>query len=150
MDYIGTWSFHSIGTFGEEGMVYLDAQSYLDSPMPYVDTSDPEAVADEMNERRRAVETKVKICPDGKLYMLMPIPASASQEEVDQAVAAGIFTLVDGMLADRPMAWELRDGALWIDTGMEGTVFDEKADTWVKAVDEEGLFCFFTSRFQKD
>lgn len=48
---------------------------------------------------------QVKICEDGKLYLLSPLP--------------------------------------------EGEVFGEKADSWVKAIDEDGYFTFATTRFVK-
>ena len=60
-----------------------------------------------------------------------------------------MITLLDGMMTDRPMAWEDRGGELWYDTGIEGEVFGEKADSWVKAIDEDGCFTFATVRFVK-
>ena len=133
----------------ESGFVYLSAEDYLKSPMPYVDETDEDAVADEMKERKKMVGMQVKICEDGKLYLLSPLPDGVSQEEVDKAVSAGVITLLDGMMADRPMAWEERDGELWYDTGIEGEVFGEKTDSWVKAIDENGYFTFATTRFVK-
>ena len=151
MDYIGTWVFHSIAAMNddERGFVYLSAEDYLKSPMPYVDETDEEAVADELRERKKMVGMQVKICEDGKLYLLSPLPEGVSQEEVDKAVSAGVITLLDGMMADRPMAWEERGGELWYDTGIEGEAFGEKADSWVKAIDEDGYFTFATTRFVK-
>lgn len=151
MDHIGTWVFHSIAAMNddESGFVYLSAEDYLKSPMPYVDETDEEAVADEMKERKKMIGMQVKVCEDGKLYLLSPLPEGVSQEEVDKAVSAGVITLLDGMMADRPMAWEERDGELWYDTGIEGEVFGEKADSWVKAIDEDGYFTFATTRFAK-
>ena len=150
MDHIGTWAFHSIATMNDnDEMVYLSAEEYLKAPMPYVDESDEEAVADELRERKKMIGMQVKICEDGKLYLLSPLPEGVSQEEVDQAVSAGMITLLDGMMTDRPMAWEVRDGVLWYDTGIEGELFGEKADSWVKAMDEDGYFAFATTRFVK-
>ena len=150
MDHIGTWAFHSIATMNDnDEMVYLSAEEYLKAPMPYVDESDEEAVADELRERKKMIGMQVKICEDGKLYLLSPLPEGVSQEEVDQAVSAGMITLLDGMMTDRPMAWEVRDGELWYDTGIEGELFGEKADSWVKAMDEDGYFAFATTRFVK-
>lgn len=151
MDYTGKWKFHSVMTYDENDMpVYLTPEEYLNSPMPYVDETDEEAVADEMNERRKMIGTTIKICEDGKLYMLTLIPEDIPQEEVDKAVAAGVIKLVDGAIADEPMAWELRDGELWFDTGIEGEVYGEKADSWVKPIDENGLFNFINFRFIKE
>lgn len=150
MKYVGTWVFHSIGAINDENeWVYLNAEEYLNSPMPYVDESDEEAVADEMKERKKMVGMQVKICEDGKLYLLSPLPEGVSQKEVDKAVSAGVITLLDGMMTDRPIAWEERSGELWYDTGIEGEVFGEKADSWVKAIDEDGYFTFATTRFVK-
>lgn len=150
MDYIGNWVFDSIGMPDDEkGFVYLSGDEYLASPMPYIDETDEEAVQDEMNERKKTIGMQVKVCEDGKLYLLMPLPEGVSREEVDKAVSAGVITLLDGMMADRPMAWEERNGELWYNTGIEGEVFGEKADSWVKAIDRDGYFTFATTRFVK-
>ena len=150
MKYVGRWVFHSAGTINDnDEMVYLNAEEYLNSPMPYVDETDEEAVADELRDRKKMVGMQVKVCEDGKLWLIMPLPDGVSQEEIDEAVKAGAITLLDGMMTDRPMTWEERDGELWYDTGIEGEVFGEKADSWVKAIDEDGYFAFATTRFVK-
>ena len=151
MDFIGKWKFHSIGVYTDnDEFIYLTAEEYLDSPMLYIDETDKDAVDEEMKERKKIIGMQIKICDDGKLYMLMPLPAGVSQAEVEEAVAAGYFILVDGMIADSPIQWELRDGELWYDTGIKGEVFDEKAESWVKAIDESGYFTFMNYRFIKD
>ena len=145
MNYIGKWLFHSIGMMNDnDEFVYLSAEEYLDAPMPYVDETDPEAVADEMKERKQMIGGQIKVCEDGKLYMLMPLPEGVSQAEVDAAVAAGHIKLIDGMMTDEPKSWEERDGELWIEvgTGMSD-------DGWVKASDDEGFFNFMTIRYVK-
>ena len=149
MDQIGTWIFHSIAGMSDDMPGFLTADEYMTSPMPYIDESDAEAVADEQKERRQTVGTKVKICPDGNLYLLMPLPDGTSQEEIDKATAAGIITLMDGMMTSRSMAWEERDGELWYCSGIEGEICGEKTDGWVRAIDDDGLFCYATMRFQK-
>ncbi len=151
MNYTGKWKLHSVMTYDENNMpLYLTPEEYLDSPMPYVDESDEEAVADEMKERRGMIGTLIKICEDGKLYMLSPLPEGVSQEEVDKAVKAGIIKLIDGAIADEPMCWELRDGEFWFDTGIEGEVYDEKVSSWIKPIDENGFFNFMNFRFIKE
>ena len=145
MSYVGKWVFHSIAVMNDsDEMEYLTADEYLKAPMPYVDESDEEAVADEMKERRQMIGGKIAVCEDGKLYMLMPLPAGVSQEEVDQAVKAGVIKLYDGMMADEPKAWEERDGALWLEVG-EGM----SEDGWVKLSDDDGHLLFMTTRYVK-
>ena len=143
MSYVGKWVFHSIGAMNEnDEMVYMDAEEYLKAPMPYIDESDEEAVADEMKERRRMIDGQIVVCEDGKLYMLMPLPEGVSKEEVDKAVKAGVIKLYDGMMTDDPKAWEERDGELWLEVG-EGM----SEDGWVKLSDDDGNLLFMTTRY---
>jgi len=146
MKYIGKWKFHSIAAWDDDGnKIYLNAQEYLNSPMPYVDESDEEAVADEINERKRMIDMAVKIQKDGSLYMLMPVPESASEEELNAFLEESGMMLVDGMLCEKALKWEMRDDGLWFEAG-----YADNEDGMVKAIDEDGYFVFFTTRFEKE
>ena len=143
MSYVGKWVFHSIGTVNDsDEVVFLGAEEYLKAPMPYIDESDEEAVADELKERRNMIGGQIAVCEDGKLYMLMPLPEGVSKEEVDKAVKAGVIKLYDGMMTDDPKAWEERDGELWLEVG-EGM----SEDGWVKLSDDDGNLLFMTTRY---
>jgi len=145
MSYVGKWVFHSIGMINDsDEMVYLCAQEYLKAPMPYVDESDEEAVADEMKERKQMIGGKIAITDDGKLYMLMPLPEGVSDEEVEEAVKAGHIKLYDGMMTDEPKACEERDGELWLEVG-EGM----SEDGWVKLSDDGEFIDFMNIRYKK-
>ena len=143
MSYVGKWVFHSIGTVNDsDEAVFLSAEEYLKAPMPYIDESDEEAVADELKERRNMIGGQIAVCEDGKLYMLMPLPEGVSKEEVDKAVKAGVIKLYDGMMTDDPKAWEERDGELWLEVG-EGM----SEDGWTKISDDDGHLLFMTTRY---
>ena len=143
MSYVGKWVFHSIGMVNDsDEVVFLSAEEYLKAPMPYVDESDEEAVADELKERRKMIGGQIAVCENGKLYMLMPLPEGVSKEEVDKAVKAGAIKLYDGMMTDDPKAWEERDGELWLEVG-EGM----SEDGWVKLSDDDGNLLFMTTRY---
>ena len=143
MSYVGKWVFHSIGMVNDsDEVVFLSAEEYLKAPMPYIDESDEEAVADELKERRNMISGQIAVCEDGKLYMLMPLPEGVSKEEVDKAVKAGVIKLYDGMMTDDPKAWEERDGELWLEVG-EGM----SEDGWVKLSDDDGHLLFMTTRY---
>ena len=145
MSYVGKWVFHSIGMVNDsDEVVFLSAEEYLKAPMPYIDESDEEAVADELKERRNMIGGQIAVCEDGKLYMLMPLPEGVSKEEVDKAVKAGVIKLYDGMMTDDPKAWEERDGELWLEVG-EGM----SEDGWVKLSDDDGKLLFMTTRYTK-
>ena len=51
-----------------------NAEEYLNSPMPYIDETDEDAVADEMRERKQITSSLIEICDNGKLLMLIPVP----------------------------------------------------------------------------
>lgn len=143
MSYVGKWVFHSIGMVNDsDEVVFLSAEEYLKAPMPYIDESDEEAVADELKERRKMIGGQIAVCEDGKLYMLMPLPEGVSKEEVDKAVKAGVIKLYDGMMTNDPKAWEERDGELWLEVG-EGM----SEDGWVKLSDDDGNLLFMTTRY---
>ena len=143
MSYVGKWVFHSIGMVNDsDEVVFLSAEEYLKAPMPYIDESDEEAVADELKERRNMIGGQIAVCEDGKLYMLMPLPEGVSKEEVDKAVKAGVIKLYDGMMTDDPKAWEERDGELWLEVG-EGM----SEDGWTKLSDDDGNLLFMTTRY---
>ena len=145
MRYVGKWVFHSIGIVNDsDEMVFLCAEEYMKAPMPYIDQSDEEAVADELKERQQMIGGQIAVCEDGKLYMLMPLPEGVSKEEVDQAVKAGVIKLYDGMMTDEPKAWEERDGALWLEVGE-----DMSEDGWTKISDDDGYLTFMTTRYIK-
>ena len=80
----------------------------------------------------------------------MTIPDGISQEEIDKAVSAKVIVLMDGAIADEPLKWELRDGEFWLDTGIEGEVYEEKVGSWIKPIDENGFFNFMNFRFIKE
>ena len=143
MRYVGKWVFHSMGAVTDsDEMVYLSTEDYLKSPMPYIDETDEEAVADELRERKNMIGMQIEICEDGKLYMLMPLPEDAAKEEIDAAVASGEISMRGGMIAGGTESWEERDGVLWYTT-------DLSEDGWTKGSDEDGFVCFMTVRFVK-
>lgn len=143
MRYVGKWVFHSIGTVADsDEMVYLSAEDYLKSPMPYIDETDEEAVADELQERKNMIGMQIEICEDGKLYMLMPLPEGITQEEIDAAVASGEISMHGGMMTTGPESWEERDGVLWFTTALS-------EDGWTKGSDDDGFVSFMTIRFVK-
>ena len=142
MSYVGKWVFHSIGTITDsDEMVYLDSKAYLDCPMPYIDETDAEAVADELRERKAMIGMQIDVTEDGKLYMLVPLPEGVSKEEIDEAVATSEITLRDGMIVSGAETWVERDGALWYTTELS-------EDGWTKGSDGEFLF-FMTVRFMR-
>lgn len=143
MRYVGKWVFHSIGTVTDsDEMVYLGAEDYLKSPMPYIDETDEEAVADELRERKNMVGMQIEICEDGKLFMLMPLPEGVTKEEIDAAVASGEISMRGDMMTSGPEKWEERDGVLWYTTALS-------EDGWTKGSDQDGFVFFMTVRFAK-
>ena len=143
MSYVGKWVFHSIGVVADSNeMVYLDAEDYLKSSMPYIDETDEEAVSDELRDRKNMIGMQIEICDDGNLYILMPLPEGVTKEEVDAAVESGEISLRGDMIANGPEQWEERNGVLWYTTSLS-------EDGWTKGSDADGFVFFMTVRFVK-
>ena len=150
MEYVGKWTFHSIGTINDKDeFVYMTPDEFLASPMPYIDENDKEAVEEELSERKTTIGMQAEINEDGNIYFLIPIPQNVEQSEIEEAVKSGEITLRNGMMLTQAVKWELRGEALWYDTEIEGEAFGEKTDSWVKGIDDNGYFTFMTMRFTK-
>ena len=150
MTYIGKWKLHSVMTFDDNDMpVYLTPEEYLNSPMPYVDETDEEAVADEMRERRKMIDTMIKICEDGKLYMLSPLPEGVSQEEIDAAVAEGEIEVEGNMMIAEKHPWKEEDGKILYDSGTEGEAFGEEVSPWLEIKETDNGIEMFTFQLVK-
>lgn len=143
MSYIGKWKFHSIGTVDDETYerVWLTGEEYMNSPMPYIDETDEESVADEMKERKKTVGMLLEVCEDGNLYVLMLLPEGVSKEEVEAAVEAGVIKVRDGMMTDDPFAWEERDDELWVKMG--------RTDDFMQFSGDDGFLTMVTTRFER-
>ncbi len=143
MSYVGKWMFHSIGTVDDETYerVWLNAEEYMNSPMPYIDENDEESVTDEIKERKKTVGMLLEVCEDGKLYVLMPLPEGVSKEEVEAAARAGIIKVRDGMMTDDPCDWEEREGELWVKLGRSGDFMQFSGDG--------ELLTMITTRFER-
>lgn len=99
MNYIGKWRFHSIGVINESGnLTYLNAEEYLNSPMPYIDETDEDAVADEMRERKQITSSLIEICENGKLLMLIPVPKEEYESYLAELESGGEKELRPGMI----------------------------------------------------
>lgn len=143
MSYIGKWKFHSIGTVDDETYerVWLTGEEYMNSPMPYIDETDEESVADEMKERKKTVGMLLEVCEDGNLYVLMPLPEGVSKEEIEAAVEAGVIKVRDGMMTDDPFTWEERDGELWVKMG--------RTDDFMQFSGDDEFLTMVTTRFER-
>lgn len=143
MSYIGKWKFHSIGTVDDETYerVWLNGEEYMNSPMPYIDETDEESVADEMKERKKTVGMLLEVCEDGNLYVLMPLPEGVSKEEIEAAVEAGVIKVRDGMMTDDPFIWEERDGELWVKMG--------RTDDFMQFSGDDEFLTMVTTRFER-
>lgn len=144
MSYVGKWKFHSIGVVNEnDELVYMGGKEYIESPMPYIDETDFEAVEDEIKERKQMVGGQLAICDDGKFYMLTPLPEGASQEEITEAVKAGHIKLYDGMMTQEAFEWEDRNGELWVN-------LERCEDGFVRIDEEDGSLLIMTIRYVKE
>ena len=142
MSYVGKWIFNSIGVIMDsDEIVYLNSENYLKAPMPYVDETDEEAVADELRERKTMIGMQLEICEDGKMYMLMPFPENITKEEVKSAIDSGEINVREGMMIAGLELWEDREGVLWYTT-------DLSDDGWTKGSDGDFVF-YMTARFVK-
>lgn len=147
MGIAGDYRFHSMLSLDEDETKYLTAEELINKPAP--EDMDPEFAEHEKAETIAMTKTILRIHDDGTLKIMQPIPEGVSQEEVDAAIASGEILVEDGYIYDKVLQWEDRDGVIYYNTGIEGTIFDEKADPWTTLFDNEGYVNFMFMRFKK-
>ena len=89
-------------------------------------------------------DTIIEFTADHKVKTFLPLPSYTSQKEIDQAVADGQITLVDGMMATKDCyEWKAVNGAYYYDSHEECEVYGEKVSPWKKLEpNAEGLIEF--------
>lgn len=86
----------------------------------------------------------------GRMLMLAPLPEGVSQDEIDQAVAAGKINVKDGRMYFEEKHWKTEDGVNYTDTMPEGEVLGEKVGPWEKVTEfEDGTIVFLTYRLAR-
>lgn len=147
MSIAGDYRFHSMLSLDGDGTKYLTAEELLNKPVP--EGEDPEAAEHEKAEMKSMTKMILRIYEDGTLKVMQPVPEEVSQEELDAAIASGEVLVEDGYIYDKVQKWEDRDGVIYYDTGIQGTVFDEPVDSWTTLFDEEGYANLMFMRFKK-
>ena len=129
MDLIGKWQVVEVMQFDEEkGMIWTKVSDLL-------------AREDADEEAQMFAKTIFLFEEDGSLTMLSPLPEDVSQEEIDEAVAAGEITLRDGQMVTGENHWKVECDKLFADTGAEGEVLGEAVGPWeeIKQVDDHTI-----------
>ena len=129
INLIGKWQIAEIMQFDEEkGMVWtkvsdLMTQEDVDSDLLMMAQSD------------------VLFEEDGNLVFLSALPEGVSQEEIDEAVAAGEIMLRDGKMVTEQKHWKVEDGKNMADTAPEGELHGEKVGPWeeIKEIDDHTI-----------
>ena len=129
MDLIGKWQVAEVMQFDDEkGLIWTKVSDLLSR-----EDADEEALM--------LAKTVVLFEEDGSMTLLSPLPEGVSQEEIDEAVAAGEISLRDGQMVTGENHWKMEDGKLFADTGGEGEVLGEAVGPWeeIKQVDDHTI-----------
>lgn len=88
---------------------------------------------------------------NGRVLVVMPIPANVPKEKIDAAVASGEFSLYgDSYMIIEEKAWKEENGRFFLDTGAKGEVLGEKASSWVDIKETADGIEFLTYRLVKE
>lgn len=86
----------------------------------------------------------IEFTADHQVKIYAPMPPYASKKEIDEAVASGEITIVDGMIdSGDSYEWKAVNGAYYYDSREEEEVMGEKVSPWKKLEpDSDGLITF--------
>lgn len=130
MNLIGKWNVAATLQFNDEKC-----------QMEWVEVEKVLAQDDLDKDLIMLMKTQAVFGEDGSLGFLMPLPDGVTQEEIDEAVAAGEITLKDGMMLTDQKHWKVENGKNMADTAPEGEVLGEKVGPWeeVKEIDNHTI-----------
>ena len=138
MNLIGKWQIAELMQFDDEkGMVWTKVSDLINRE-------------DADDDTLMMAKTVALFEEDGNLVLLSPIPEGVSQEEIDEAVAAGEIQLRDGQMITGQNQWKVENGKFMADTGAEGEVLGEQVGPWEEIKEIDGNTIEMTMfRFQK-
>lgn len=125
MNLTGTWKVKEAFSFDEDGGKWLSFQEYMEN----------ENLNDEI---KSFLSARFVFDPDGSFKMVMAIPETVPQEEIDRAAAAGEIRLFDSrsMIAEEH-PWKEEDGKYYYDSGIQGEVLGEPVSSWMEIQETE-------------
>lgn len=131
MDVKGIWKVNKIMGFDDDyNQVWKDAEAII---------NDPSADSDE----KQMAKAQVEFGDDGFVKMMMSLPEGVSQEEIDEAVAAGEIEVCGNMMVAEKHPWKEEDGKVLYDSGTEGEVLGEEVSPWLEITEtEDGIEMF--------
>lgn len=80
-------------------------------------------------------DTITEFRPDGTVCDLLRIPQDMSQDEIDNAVAAG-YELADDFLVAGKHAWKEEDGKILYNTNINGEILGEELSPWAEIAED--------------
>ncbi len=136
MDIIGKWVVSEVMQMGDDGFVWRTKEE--------VQNVDPDDVEETFGSAMFFEE-------GGRVVSAMKVPEGVSQEEIDEAIAAGELKLYgDGYMALEETEWREEDGKVFYKTSMQGEILGEQVDPWTELKPtEDGGFELMFSRFKK-
>lgn len=124
MDLIGRWTLKGVRIPTENGMTFYTKETL------------PEEYEEIYAE---AVAFDLEFLEDGTYNMI----GKAEGELAEEAKESGMESREDGYVVAMSAKWEDRDGTIYYDSGVEGTILDEEIDPFLPVeFDENGYFLF--------
>lgn len=124
MNIIGKWKLKGMNIPTENG------------PVLYTKDNFPEEYADLFDENK---DMLLEFLEDGTLNTIV----EATQPYLDMAAEEGIEVREDGYIVSSSTRWENRNGKIFYDSEVEGTILDEAVDPFVEIdVTEDGCIWF--------
>lgn len=130
MGIVGYYRPCSFAIFTEEGLKMGTKEEYIENSRK---RWSPDEAEHEEQQMMMLINAIVDVNEDGKIYTYFPIPANASKEELDEAIASGYATLapIEGyMCFDKPFDWKEEDGVFKYDTREHREVMGEMLSSW--------------------
>lgn len=99
------------------------------------------------DDTKEFLQGRFLFADDGKVKVLVPIPEGATQQEIDEAVAAGIVEVYDEKtMVGGVYEWKTEDGKIYVDSGLH----NKGEHDWGEVTETDGMLNFLTYKLVRE
>ncbi|MBR2254798.1 MAG: hypothetical protein IJ856_03125 [Candidatus Methanomethylophilaceae archaeon] len=133
MDYLGFWKIKKVMMLGDDD----------EDPWKTIEQAlESDSIDD---DTKKFLTDRFMFSEDGTVKVLEPFKEGVTQQDIDEAVAAGIIEVYDNLLVAGLYHWKEEGGKVFVDSGFGGGEPD-----WGEVTETDGMLNFLTYKLVRE
>jgi hypothetical protein len=134
VDYLGFWKIKKLMMLGDDGD---------EDPWKTIEQALEADFLDD--DTKKFLTDRFLFSEDGTVKVLEPFKEGVTQKDIDEAVAAGIIEVYDGLMVAGLYHWKEENGKVFVDSGFGGGQSD-----WCEVTETDGMLNFLTYKLVRE